>query len=178
VYDTIIINNTAGMTMDHCSNTTFFNNIFSGNGLGCFVYATLNSSLHHNLFIKNEFGIRIYVDNAIVIHQNEFINNTIGICIFNSQGATIQKNNFLKNNAHATYERKGSIWHFFTLFKYKQKWSSNYWDDWQKTSPRPIRGSFVILVRILPIPLGIIGIPFPSYEYDRTPALTPYDIGG
>lgn len=60
---------------------------------------------------------------------------------------------------------------------YKQNWSSNYWDNWNREIPRPIIGvwkSFILLLR--PIRLFIPIGPFPTFQFDWHPAQEPYDI--
>ncbi|MFA5102216.1 MAG: hypothetical protein WC525_03610, partial [Candidatus Thermoplasmatota archaeon] len=62
----------------------------------------------------------------------------------------------------------------------------NYWDDWEKTTPRPIRGTFWFLMMRWLVILGIIPGYYPFFpfifpfllQYDRHPAQEPYDIPG
>lgn len=159
------------------NNCSFSHNIFRENRLALYIYSSVNCSVFSNLFMSNSNGIDFDFESeeAVDIYGNEFNDNEKGITESNSKGVTIRSNNFIGNTVHATFFNYGGLLDFFRLFKYKQNWSSNYWSNWKSTSPKPILGKMVIAIPTV-IPFQWIGIPLPSFDYDRTPVQEPYTI--
>ena len=63
----------------------------------------------------NEKGLRIYNMRKITIHSNNFMNNTKQVDIFKGTSLLLTPR----------------------LPFFRQRWNSNYWDDWNKITPRP-----------------------------------------
>ena len=176
VFDNIFIKNYNGLSISACQNGAFFDNIFINNGRCYGIMSSSNCSFYHNLFINNSIGISVYQEGTVVIEYNEFRGNEKGIDMGNCKGITIHFNNFYDNTIQATYLKEGSLFQFLQLVKYKQDWNGNYWNDWNKTTPKPIKGSIILDVSLPFFPLPIAFGPFPSYEFDRTPAQDPFII--
>ncbi|DAC73363.1 MAG TPA: hypothetical protein DSN98_00315 [Thermoplasmata archaeon] len=177
VHDMIIVNNSIGVTMYDCFNTSFFNNIFISNGGGCRVIDSNNCSIHHNVFIKNSVGIDVVDEGSIDIHHNEFRESLEeGVYCANCRGVTVRLNNFIDNKVHASFLKYQSLLGSPSLIKYKQHWESNYWSDWNKTTPKPIRGDIVIFLFSYFLAFLWIPLPLLSFEFDLTPVQEPYYI--
>jgi parallel beta-helix repeat protein len=71
-----------------------------------------------------------------------------GIALYLSLFTVVKENNFIKNNASA-----------FFLLSMRTRWVRNYWDDWNGTGPKIIKGSAWV-------------------NFDWRPAKEPYDIPG
>ena len=181
----VIINNNIFLENPNCAlycpglnNCSFSHNIFKENGLALYLASSVNCSVFSNLFMSNYGGIDFddfEQENAVDIYNNEFNENENGVTWSNSKGVNIRLNNFINNKRQATFINYGGLLNFFQPFKYKQNWSSNYWSNWKTTSPKPILGKIEIIIPT-GIPLMWIVIPFPSFDYDRTPVQEPYDI--
>jgi nitrous oxidase accessory protein NosD len=171
VQDMILLNNSIAMTMYYCFNTTFYNNLFMGNGGGCRVTYSINCSIHHNFFIKNSIGITALDESSIDIYYNEFRNNIYsGVDLSNCIGMTIRENKFISNTIQASFAKYGSLLWAPHLINYKQQWESNYWSNWHQTNPKPILGKITIYLHFW------FHFPLLSMEFDRTPAQEPYVI--
>jgi len=102
--------------------------------------------------------------NKTKITRNNILGNKFGIFInldfeYLSNNVIAWNNNLIGNNINAVYKQS-----FFNL------WYNNYWDDWDKSTPRPIDGE----IRLERLDDRII----PWVQFDWKPALEPYDIGG
>jgi len=66
---------------------------------------------------------------------------------------TIRLNNFIDNRRQATFFNYGGLLDFFSLFDYKQNWSSNYWSNW--TTPDADGDGFVDNPYVILIATGV-----------------------
>jgi len=152
-------------------------NIISNNNVG--IHGDNNECyISGNIISNNSIGIQIYGKFKIICN-NQIRNNEIGITLDNSR-STITCNNFINNDEHAHVMKS-----FFILGEkgYRNKWIENYWDDWDKRIPRPVRGfgSVYMNLLIIFIKVVIITVPiaiFPYFEFDWDPADEPFLIGG
>jgi len=103
------------------------------------------------------------------ILQNEISDNEIGINLDGTR-STIEHNNFINNEKEVKASMDIFFFTIFKFFNYKQKWVSNYWDDWNTGMPRVMLGFgiyYIIIFKIhpklsTPFPIAI----FPYFEFD------------
>jgi parallel beta-helix repeat protein len=180
IYDNLIMNNYYGIenAFDNAP-LNVFNNTIINNEYGVHSHAS-EMVLSNNLISNNNVGIYMQgIDSNYTIITNEISRNEIGIKLDGTR-STIEHNNFINNEK----EVKASMnLYFVTILKfnnYKQRWISNYWDDWNTGIPRAILGFgiyYIIIFKIhpklsTPFPIAL----FPYFEYDWNPATEPYDI--
>lgn len=176
IYDNIITNNMPGIQMSQCSNSTIFNNSIVNNDGGCSLLFCDNCSIHDNRIMRNTVGINFFEMGVNVIEHNELRDNNIGISMGISQ-VKIRFNNFINNKVHAFFGIEVPLIYIFNFFtNKKQEWTSNYWDNWKTTIPKPILGFVIILISgptgHLPLPIGL----FPSIQFDKSPVQEPYNV--
>ncbi len=112
IANSIIENNTAGISIDSSSN----NNVITGN------------------IIRYNYreGIRLYSNLDNKIYNNQIQKNRIGISADSSRGGQIYSNNFIDNLDHA-YDNSGmNVWEDG---KY-----GNYWSNYKGSTPFKIKG--------------------------------------
>jgi nitrous oxidase accessory protein len=181
VNDTISIESHIGIRIDYGSNISLFNNVISNNTIGCNIYINPknNCSLHDNFFLNNTNGIELQMGSPYIEH-NEIKGNTQGISISNTNGI-IRFNNFIENDFNVRYDLRLSLIQCILFLLHKQKYDSNYWDNWKASTPKPIFGIALILIIIdwpglnpAILPIGL----YPFIMFDRHPAQEPYDIPG
>jgi nitrous oxidase accessory protein NosD len=159
-----------------------FNNIFLNNTDASIAFNVFSNtinieySIHDNYFYSNHIGIKPIGGKSVSIEHNHFEDNDIAIDVLGSH-AIINRNNFINNERQAQVTR---LWLLPGLFSdpmyYKPSFNDNYWNNWNRTTPRPILGMFLVLFF-----LGIYSFPlflFPLVQFDWHPAQTPYNIGG
>ena len=172
LHDTILVNNSEGITIAECSNITCYDNIFITNGDGCYFFGSGDCSILHNLFLKNGIGLYSTYSGVTMISKNEFRENTNGIyCAGSNIRLTMRSNNFINNTIQASYDKQGMIWQLPLFIFYRQHWSRNYWSDWEKLTPRPIQGRLLLDTEIISRYITI-----PSFEFDRIPTQKPYQL--
>ncbi|MBU0497172.1 MAG: hypothetical protein KKC68_05515 [Candidatus Thermoplasmatota archaeon] len=137
VFDMIIMENHVGLDVGPSANSTFRNNIITGNKWGC-------------LLSDNELGILMVFDVSWVA-INTIRNNRLGIRVADS-GGMVECNNFLANDIHAQFSWDTPFPALITVLR-GVRWDRNYWDTWEKTSPKPIIGTVTRYIVILLPPL-------------------------
>lgn len=164
VYDQSTSNDISYNSIRNCSTGILYNNgsdsiishnlISASTGIDLGVDGAKNINIMKNEFQRCGTGIRLSIIKSLVqIRQNNFINNTHDIRFV--QSLTLKYNLF-----------------FHRIF------DGNYYDTWQGSGPKPIRGIMVIFV--IPIWMGefffYIPICIPWMYRDWHPAKEPYDI--
>ena len=150
---------------------TIRDNIISNNNIG--ICGDNECYICGNIISNNSIGIQIYGKFKIICN-NQIRNNEIGITLDNSR-STITCNNFINNDKHTHVIKTFCI---LGEKGYRNKWISNYWDNWGIGIPRAILGVgafYIIILRFHPklttaIPIAI----FPFFEFDWHPAQEPY----
>ena len=177
IHDNIIAYNGVGLEMYDCSNTACYNNTFLEGGYAYLLECSGNCSIYHNLFIKDKtLSLYIYWISLVDVYGNEFRDNAKGLLYCDPcEGLTIRSNNFINNTIQASFFKEGGFLDLFQLIKTHQNWSQNYWSDWNKTDPRPIRGILCLDLLYYFHPWKVYyPFYFRSYEYDKTPVQVPY----
>ena len=128
----------------------------------------LNRISSNNIENCDDNGISIsispqtYYNTGLVVYNsiinNNIVNNTRGIDLAFALFTMIKKNNFIGNHEGGNAE-------FFNSFI--TRWKDNYWDDWTGSGWYKIKGELLIL---------IIYYLKELYNYDKSPALEPFDI--
>jgi len=178
IHDNIIRGNYDGF--DNGADTfrlDIFNNTFSDNDIGLPLSGN-DFHVHHNIFVNNLVGIELYNGKFdSVIEHNHFQNNGVGIHLLITR-STIQKNNFVGNTQHIDLYKGATFLLIPILPLFRQRWRNNYWDDWNSTQPRPIRGEWGLHIFMpIPKPYALLIAMIPYVEYDWRPSQQPYDIG-
>ena len=183
VYDNIIINNKNGIEAESNDRSfiEIFNNTISDNECGFYCAHNNEVSVYDNLITNNSVGIYMSQgESNNVIYHNHIIDNSIGISIATSRSTTIQENNFINNEKHATLLKRTILLTIPIVPLYRQRWTKNYWDNWDATKPHPVNGLIIFYFNIvIPIKPFFITIPIgllPYVEFDWHPAQEPYDI--
>jgi len=177
IHDNIIRGNYEGF--DNGPDTfqlEIYNNTFSDNEVAL-PLSRYNFHVHHNFFLNNSVGIELYGGKfSSLIEYNHFQNNEVGIHLLITR-STIKKNNFVDNTQHINLYKGATflLIPFLTLFR--QSWRNNFWNDWNTTKPRPIRGEWGLHIFVpLPRPHAVLIAMIPFYEFDWHPAQEPFDI--
>ena len=96
----------------------------------------------------------------IKIRNNHFESNHLtGVAVQHIFLSFIENNNFINNTKNAIFRTSFII-----------RWNGNYWDDWDRSTPRPIIGQIGIFKN------PIIKNPVPWIDFDWHPVAEPYDI--
>lgn len=101
----------------------------------------------------SDTAIYLYHCNKIKIFDSVIRESTYGLFLFQCQGIDIQGNNFIDNYYDGSF-MAGKLPMF-------NRWSRNYWDDWDGTGPYVIRGKRYFIR---------------WFNFDWHPAQEPYDI--
>ena len=108
------------------------NKIYNNDLHGIEMEASKYSIIKNNKIYNNgEVGAYIHggCDETEIL-KNRISNNSKGLIIKETKNCKIKNNNFIDNTKQAGFIRsRGNIW------------DKNYWSDWNKTRPYPIRGS-------------------------------------
>ncbi len=177
IYNNIFTRNSEAIEGVDYSISEIFNNTITQNDKGIRV-SNNNYHIYNNKINNNTIGIEIwYVTSNIIIEHNHIKDNSIGIEI-NNGISTIKENNFIENEKHIDMNIVTSLLFISPFFKCRQTWNSNFWDDWNSTQPRPIKGAWKISINIRfflhEYSFQIAKLPYT--EYDKNPALESYDI--
>lgn len=99
-----------------------------------------------------------------MVEKNNIYGNERGIYLSSwlskCKRNVIKQNNFIDNSDNVGFE--------VDIFSFNI-WTENYWDDWNKLSPKPIYGHAILK-------FGLIGLRIPWINFDFTPAAKPYEI--
>lgn len=177
ISNNILIKCGYGILIQQNSQIEICNNVFINNTESGIDFLYGSCSIHDNVFISNQKGIE-GEGGLASIDYNHFEENDIGIDTSGFR-AEIQRNNFINNNLHVNLSIVMSPLTIPLQFYHKTHWNKNYWDDWNRTTPRPIQGSFVFYIgNIIWLCFPLVLFSFPINQYDRHPAQEPYDIYG
>ncbi len=183
IYNNTLNENEIGIELDMGSKSVeVYNNVISDNLNGIVIdYDVESCEFYQNIISSNSIGIYLNTEKPNVIENNEIIDNELGISAFNSMGE-IKFNNFINNEGHAFFVRATTLLKIPLSKNYKQDWNNNYWDDWEKTTPRIIKGQVQLFITFWifrfpnPIPIEIPIGKYPSIQFDKSPSQEPYDI--
>jgi parallel beta-helix repeat protein len=151
----IFLNRSSNNTVSH---NKISNNEYPGVAVG---YSSNTNDIYDNIISNNtQAGIMIAISsNNNKISRNLLSNNDDnGILIYDSSKYNVIKNNNIISNKYTSFFR----------YSYPNFWFGNYWDDWNKKTPRPIYGE----LRLERFGKRII----PWIQFDWKPATEPYDI--
>ena len=141
-------------------NKIFQNNISYNDYPAIFIgYSSNRNDINCNIISRNAKGIQM----GISSNNNKITSNTIsyngdnGVYIEDSCKYNLIKENNIVSNEYPSFFR----------YAYPNFWFGNYWDDWDKKTPRPIYGEIRLerLDRIIP-----------WVQFDLKPATEVYDI--
>ncbi len=147
IKDNIIQNNRDGIYSLWANNNDIEDNIIQNNAgdgieMECSQVSTITGN---NINNNGECGIylRAASNDNVIRGKNNIEQNAIGIKLDNSNKNVIAKNNFIDNQDQAYFFNS-----FFT------RWYTNYWNDWIRFIPRPIKGH-----------IGLRGVPWVNFDW-------------
>jgi hypothetical protein len=160
---------------DQATSTTISHNRVSNCSTGILYNNGSDSTISQNI-ISASTGIDLGVSDAnnIGIMQNEFQRCGTGIRLeIKKSLVQVQQNNFINNSRDIRFAQ-------YLPLTFHRIFDGNYYDTWQGSSPKRIRGIMVIFVIPIWIPEIFFGIPIwiPWVYRDWHPAQEPYDIQG
>jgi len=134
----IITQNINGIRLRYSSDCDIVNNSNIGNNdNGLLINYSSNTYIFDNYFSDNDiYGLYLVHSTKTYIEYNNIINNKkTGIYLDqNSNNNNIKYNNFINQKTHAFFEDS-----------LPNKWSNNYWDDWDKDGFYRIYGKIHLL---------------------------------
>jgi parallel beta-helix repeat protein len=122
-------------------------------------YFTICNQIFKNYFSDSENGIEIAGCSLNFVYLNEITSCQYGIYRSLTFFTFVMENNFINNSYNAYFYDRGIM----------NKWSRNYWDDWNGSRFYTIHGETMNIA-------DWEGDPIPIEQYDRHPAQEPYDI--
>jgi nitrous oxidase accessory protein len=133
VENNIIRNNRDGMFVHWALNNLIKENkIYQNSDYGIEFLSGKESELRNNIVYNNGLA-GIYLQGGAdrnILTGNNITNNQVGLEIDQSNNNEIIRNNFIDNDIQAGFTRS-----------HRNKWRRNYWSDWERLLPRPIKGS-------------------------------------
>jgi len=182
IHDNIIMENSNGIdTSINSVRIEIYNNIITSNNEYGIKSWHSEISFYKNVISNNSIGIYINkAESNYVVYNNQIRDNGIGIKLYNSR-STITCNNFINNDEHVNSNKRALLRKIPILSTYRQDWSSNYWDDWNREIPKAIKGvgyvnMWILIIFPKVILLTVQIASFPYFEFDWHPAQEPYDI--
>jgi parallel beta-helix repeat protein len=183
IFDNIIQGNKDGIAIEIAPKfVKVFHNIINNNTNGIILnYQVASCSVYENIILDNGIGIRINRVSENIVEYNQIEGNGVGVFAYNSKGI-IQYNNFINNVKQADFDKDIILLELPFVLIYNQHWNSNYWNDWTMNTSRVIQGHVTISITFwivhfpTPLPIEIEIGKLPSYQYDKDPAMEPYDI--
>jgi parallel beta-helix repeat protein len=139
------------------SYTTIIDNNIIGNLVSVSLVNSSYNKIIGNNILNNSEGVKLWSssNNNIISGNNiKDINHGINI-MFSCENNIIRRNNFMENSKQPV---------FFNSFP--TLWFGNYWDEWDKSLPRPIYGEIKILNDNI----------VPWVQFDWKPATELYDL--
>jgi nitrous oxidase accessory protein NosD len=121
---------------------------------------TLCNQIFKNYFSGSEKGIQIAGCSLNFIYLNEITHCNYGLYRSLTYVTFIMENNLINNSYNAYFYDRGIM----------NKWSRNYWDDWNGSGFYTIHGETTNL-------MDWEGDPVPIEQYDKHPVQEPYDLG-
>lgn len=178
IFNNIIVHNCEGIFIFRNSQIHIYNNTISYNEVGIEFIDGYNILISNNFITNNSIGLDLnYGERSSIVYFNQIQDNELGIEAENSR-FTIKSNNFINNEKHMKVLKGVHCWSIFLIPITRLKCNSNYWDNWNKTFPKPILSSATIHI-IFMIGGTITYIPIlkiPNFQFDRHPVKAPYDI--
>ena len=135
------------------------NNTITKNSIGIFtVWVEKNTIQNNKIYDNLEHGVEMEASRYSTLKNNEIYdnggvgilmhgvcdesqilgnlieNNSQGILLKDTDKCKISDNNFVNNDEQASFVRSRG-----------NRWTGNYWSDWEKILPRPIRGTLNLL---------------------------------
>jgi len=182
------------------SNIDIHNNIITKNRRGILIDGNYQVNIHNNTIINNGLGIGCDFPTACIIRENEISNNTYGLnCVFGDSSSRVcynqikdndvgfsadisaipvVSNNFIGNKAHVGFTKGVYLSSVYLLPTKRLIFFNNYWDDWDKITPKPLKGTITIWIHFFfggtwgDIPIAT----FPYILFDLLPAKEPHVI--
>ncbi|UCF11620.1 MAG: right-handed parallel beta-helix repeat-containing protein [Thermoplasmatales archaeon] len=143
----IIQNNRDGIYSHWANNNFITENIIQNNSddgieMECSQVSTISGNIING---NGECGIylRAASNDNVIREKNTIEQNAIGINLDNSNKNIIAKNNFIDNQDQAHFSNS-----YLTL------WHKNYWSDWVRFIPKPIKGH-----------IGLRGFPWLNFDW-------------
>jgi parallel beta-helix repeat protein len=139
--------------------------------MGIYCTEAHNTIISGNIIKYNNYGIFLtWYSTNNYISDNVISNNYHGIYMLTGVDNVVTRNNFIDNGKNGTSEREyGNVYFVYELSQWKffrlNCWRRNYWSDHSWILPKAIHGV-----------IEILGLRIPRIEFDRFPALRPYDI--
>ena len=169
-FNQVYNNDQYGITSDTCSNLSILNNSIHDHTYGGLLltdcsYCTISGNeIYSNqggVMLDGTLGANYEGSTNNVVINNSIYSNGVGIYLeFHCENNYIKYNNFIDNNKNAYF------WFYEKVFY--NLWDKNYWSDWNLPAPKPIRGSFdIVIFRFL--------IRIPWFMFDMHPATEPYE---
>jgi len=150
ITNNIIENNVEGIRAFWVHNNEIIDNVISNNSEnGIFMESGKFSKIENNSISDNqEKGIYLHGGSSETkILDNKIINNSYGLLLEETNDCKIKNNFFIENGVQAGFYRSRG-----------NRWFGNYWSDWQRILPRPIKGT-----------LNLFRIPW--YNFDWRPLI-------
>lgn len=154
ISDNIITQNEAGIIMWGGTDCVIYGNTIQWNNRsGIENQYSKNTRYTQNILMNNPIGFYNEGPYLQTCERNSFQGNTEGFEYqLNSQNKMLS-NNFLQNKNDTNIINPGFNLFFqfsdflgFLLWSHVTKWDNNYWDKWQKTTPKPIGGFFIVYI--------------------------------
>ncbi len=132
INNTIKDNNVGIFTTWVQKNTIEGNKIYNNNLHGIEMEASKYSIIKDNdIYNNKEVGVYLHGScDETEISKNLIKNNFQGLIIKETKNCKIKENNFIDNTKQASFIRSRG-----------NKWIKNYWSEWNKILPYPIRGT-------------------------------------
>jgi len=128
-----IVNNKVGIFTMWANNNEIKGNTICNNTLHGIEMESSRTSIIKNNTICNNKAKGIYLHGACDFNQileNNIIDNSYGLLIKETKRCKIKDNNFINNTEQAGFLKSRC-----------NLWMHNYWSDWNKILPRPIKGT-------------------------------------
>ena len=179
IYDNIFVHNYYGIHLSWNSHIMIYNNTITFNGYGIDIYDNTECSIFNNKISNNTKGIQnIYGDQKSTISNNDIRDNVLGIQADNSR-LIVKNNNFIRNQDDIQMNKLAYVSEIPYIPSVRLKWMNNYWDNWQKTNPKPIQGTIFIYIQLFFAGgfFDMLLAKIPYIQLDWHPAQEPYDSG-
>jgi len=175
----IIVDNGNGINLSNSNYTSINDNTVRHTNFGIYLLNSNRNSIEDNNIIENTNGIYLEKSSWNDISVNILEGNDGSIWFkSHSKQNTIARND-IKNNSKSgllldCFCNKNSIHHnvfmknplhAYFINSFSNSWNKNFWDNWSGSESKIIYGR-----------IGLIYAIIPWINFDRNPALKPYDI--
>jgi parallel beta-helix repeat protein len=181
ISNNVITECNTGLEINGGKNFTVFSNIIENNNRGIELtgqYFGENNYFTQNTFKNNYNGILCDGYGQQIYQKNNFEDNEKGIVLSLDSSTTITHNNFINNGIDTEIKDTGFVLIPLSILpRFHTKWDGNYWDEWVRISPKPMRAKYYLIFYLggehgWDIILG----PFLFFKFDWHPAQEPYNI--